>query len=43
MQRMTEPPDDTNAGSLISVRGCFRFSSMASALTIIGEQANGKH
>jgi len=28
VQLMTEPPDDTYAGSLISVRGCFRFSSI---------------
>jgi hypothetical protein len=27
-QLMTEPPDDTYAGSLISVRGYFRFSSI---------------
>jgi hypothetical protein len=27
-QLMTEPPADTYAGSLISVRGCFRLSSM---------------
>ena len=29
MQRMTDPPAETRPGSLISVRGCLRLSSMA--------------
>ena len=32
MQLMTDPPDETYAGSFISVRGCFRFSSIDPSL-----------
>jgi hypothetical protein len=32
VQLMTEPPDETYAGSLTSVRGCFRFSSIGVGL-----------
>jgi len=42
LQRMTEPPTDTNAGSSISVRGCLRFSSIV-GLTTFKAQASGKY
>jgi hypothetical protein len=42
MQRITEPPTDTNAGSSISVRGCLRFSSIIT-LTTFAAQASGKY